>query len=134
MPFKGATSPVIFDAILNRQPDLPHLLNPAVTPELEHIIMKMLEKDRSVRYQTAADLLARPSSGSKETRVRQVREVRQVRQVRLSCRRPFPRQRRRRPRAHPTPPNAPSAPTPPTAPTLPSWLSLVSKRSAAAVG
>ena len=58
MPFRGATSPVIFDAILNRQPDLPHLVNPAVTPELEHIIMKMLEKDRSVRYQTAADLLA----------------------------------------------------------------------------
>ena len=58
MPFRGATSPVIFEAILNRQPELPHVVNPAVTPELEHIILKMLEKDRTVRYQTAADLLA----------------------------------------------------------------------------
>ncbi len=52
-PFGGATSGIVFDAILNRAPEPAH-----ATPELERIIVRALEKDRTLRYQTAADLLA----------------------------------------------------------------------------
>src|SRR5713101_353155 len=54
--FAGNTSGVIFEAILNRSPIPAARLNPAVSPQLEQIIDKALEKDRSLRYRTAADL------------------------------------------------------------------------------
>ena len=57
-PFKGDTTAVIFDAILNREPIPPLQVNPEVSPELERIINRALEKDREVRYQTAADMRA----------------------------------------------------------------------------
>jgi Tol biopolymer transport system component len=58
LPFRGGTSGVIFDAILNRAPVAPVRLNPDVPPKLEEIINRALEKDRGLRYQHSSDLRA----------------------------------------------------------------------------
>ncbi len=55
-PFQGDTSAVIFDAILNKEPIPLTLVNPKLPGELQRIINKALEKDRSLRYQSARDL------------------------------------------------------------------------------
>jgi eukaryotic-like serine/threonine-protein kinase len=56
LPFRGDTSGVIFEAILNRSPVPPIRLNPELPPRLEDIINKAIDKDRSLRYQHAADM------------------------------------------------------------------------------
>src|ERR1700741_786792 len=54
--FSGSNSAEIFEAILNRAPVAPVRLNPEIPAELEHIISKALEKDKKLRYQSAADM------------------------------------------------------------------------------
>ena len=56
--FMGNTSAAIFDAILHSVPPAAGRVNPALPPELDHIISKLLEKDVDLRYQTAGDLRA----------------------------------------------------------------------------
>src|SRR5271156_1406128 len=56
--FDGNTSAVIFESILNRNPIPPRQLNPDLAPQLERILDRSLEKDRDLRYQSAAEMRA----------------------------------------------------------------------------
>ena len=56
LPFGGDTAALIFDSILNRVPAPPTRLNPKLPQKLEEIIHKALDKDRNLRYHSAADL------------------------------------------------------------------------------
>jgi serine/threonine protein kinase len=56
LPFAGATSAVIFHAILELDPVSAQQFNPVLPPRLDEIIHRLLEKDRELRYQSAADL------------------------------------------------------------------------------
>jgi serine/threonine protein kinase/Tol biopolymer transport system component len=58
LPFRGETSGVITEAILNRAPAAPVRLNPEIPAKLEDIVNKALEKDRDLRYQNASDMRA----------------------------------------------------------------------------
>jgi serine/threonine protein kinase/Flp pilus assembly protein TadD len=56
LPFKGESSAVVCEAIMNREPEFPNQLPPDFAPGLKEIIYKALEKDRELRYQHASDL------------------------------------------------------------------------------
>ena len=58
LPFDGDTQAVVYEAILNRDPTPVRQLNPTVPAEFARLLEKALEKDRTVRYQTATDLKA----------------------------------------------------------------------------
>jgi serine/threonine protein kinase len=80
--FGGSTSAVIFDAILHKAPVSPGQLNFEITPELEQIINKLLEKDRELRYQIAADVradLKRDTTSGRSAAVLTVEEVAKLR-------------------------------------------------------
>jgi serine/threonine protein kinase/Tol biopolymer transport system component len=55
-PFRGATAAVVFNEILSKLPRRPSELNPGVTPDLDRIILKALEKDCAARYQSASEM------------------------------------------------------------------------------
>lgn len=73
LPFQGSSTADTFDGILNRQPASPVRLNPKIPVELENLILRALEKDRNLRFQSAAEMraefkrLLRDSSFSKVT-------------------------------------------------------------------
>ncbi len=56
LPFQGASSGLVTEAILNRDPVAPTQLNPAIPPLLQEVIRRALEKDRNLRYQHVADM------------------------------------------------------------------------------
>src|SRR5437588_11976249 len=58
LPFRGDTSAVIFNAILEKSPVSAIRLNPDISPKLEEIINKAVEKDAEGRYQHASELRA----------------------------------------------------------------------------
>jgi serine/threonine protein kinase/tetratricopeptide (TPR) repeat protein len=72
LPFRGDTSGMIFNAILERPPVPPVRINPEVPPKLEEIINKALEKDRNLRFQHASDICTDLQRLKRDTETRRV--------------------------------------------------------------
>ncbi len=81
--FGGNSTAVVFDAILNRAPTSPVSLNPEVPARLEEIITKALEKDRTLRYQTASEMRADLQRLKRETELAREASNSNRRSVRL---------------------------------------------------
>jgi N-acetylmuramic acid 6-phosphate etherase len=58
LPLRRLTSATVFDAVANHTPMAPSAINPTIPPDLDRLIVKALDKDRALRHQTAADVLA----------------------------------------------------------------------------
>jgi serine/threonine protein kinase len=78
LPFRGESSAVVFDSILNRAPVPPVRLNPDVSAELERIIDKCLEKDRNLRYQHASEIRTDLQRLKRDTTVGQAGSLQRV--------------------------------------------------------
>src|SRR5438876_5072535 len=72
LPFRGESSGVIFNAILEHDPVPPLRLNPDLPPKLEDVINRALEKDRNLRYQHASDMRAELQRLKRDTETRRV--------------------------------------------------------------
>lgn len=75
-PFSGKNVALTLESVLNRQPVSPRAINPEIPPELETIIKKSLEKDRELRYRSAADMRADLEDLRHNTDTRRVMVVR----------------------------------------------------------
>jgi serine/threonine protein kinase/Tol biopolymer transport system component len=83
-PFRGESSGVIFEAILNRAPVSAVRLNPDLPAELERIIDKALEKDREIRYQHASDVRSDLKRLKRDTESGRISAAKQIPERRLS--------------------------------------------------
>jgi eukaryotic-like serine/threonine-protein kinase len=99
LPFDGVNAAVICEAIMNRAPVAVVSLNHDVSPKLEDIINKALEKDRNLRYQSAAEMRTDLQRLKRDTEMARMPPVENVEELELRPTAPFDHAQRRQPRA-----------------------------------
>jgi eukaryotic-like serine/threonine-protein kinase len=82
LPFRGESTGVVFESILNRAPVPPVRLNPDVPAELERIINRVLEKDRDFRYQHASEMRAELQRAKRDNESRGLANAQVVESIR----------------------------------------------------